>query len=57
MKIIIVRYQDEETKEIMVDYGINSETLENIVLPNELWRIFKENCIFDNDINDWILGD
>ena len=55
MKIIVVRYQDEENGEIRVDYGVNSETLENIVLPNELWQLFKSNCVFDNTIQEWIL--
>ena len=40
--IIVYRYTENGIS--YVDYGVDSETLENIVLPNELWNNFRDDC-------------
>jgi hypothetical protein len=52
MTILIV-YTDPDDNSIRVSHGINSETLETVVLPNELLRCFRP--VFLQKLGEWVL--
>ena len=46
---------EEEDGVLWVSHGINSETLENVVLPQEKWSYFKVYC--KSTPNGYVLKD
>jgi len=57
MKVIIYKGYDDYQNPI-VDYGVNSDTLEIVVLPQENWNTFiKDFCIFDLNLQEFVLKD
>ena len=40
----------------IVDYGIDSETLQNVCLPQENWATFiPRHCTYNEDYGEWVL--
>ena len=42
--VYVILYEDENGRQ-HVSHGVDSETLEIVVLPQEPWDIFRVNCI------------
>ena len=67
--IIVVSYEQEEDvlnnrgnvvkpKGKYVDYGLDTVTLETVTLPPENFSNFvRENCIFEENIGEYVLKD
>lgn len=59
-KIIIMTFIDREKDsptygEELVSHGINSETLEDVILPSELFSSIP--CHYDSELGEYVLND
>jgi hypothetical protein len=51
--MILITYRDPEDNSVRVSHGVDSETLQVIVLPNEPLRNFR--AVFFNEIGEWVI--
>lgn len=44
--------------DVLVSHGVCTETLRNIVLPDEYFYAFVEkHCYYDEELHEWVLND
>jgi len=54
--IIVIPYYDEEDDKTYVSHGINTDTGECIVLPQDEYKRFVyENCFLNTNTNEYVI--